>query len=96
MRPGINVSAYQALSKNIPQQQQQYQLLNKMQLQNNNQVTRGRGRASMPQLKGAQLIRQSNIPGMVYKPTISGGSVLVPTSYQLGGNQVFTVSSLLL
>ncbi|XP_044750665.1 MOG interacting and ectopic P-granules protein 1 isoform X2 [Coccinella septempunctata] len=88
MRPGMNVSAYQALSKNSPQQQQQFQLLNKMQLQNNSQMSRGRGRASMPQLKGAQLIRQGNLPGMVYKPTMSGGSVLVPTSYQLSGNQV--------
>ncbi|XP_045465093.1 MOG interacting and ectopic P-granules protein 1 isoform X2 [Harmonia axyridis] len=90
MRPGMSVSAYQALSKNSPQQQQQFQLLNKMQLQTNNQMSRGRGRGNMSQMKGAQLIRQGNIPGMVYKPTMTGGSVLVPTSYQLSGNQVFT------
>lgn len=57
-------------------------------------VCRGRGRPSLgtninikPQ---SSLIRP---PGMVFKQqTVSGGgSVLVPTSYQLSGNQVFQV-----
>ncbi|XP_044252682.1 MOG interacting and ectopic P-granules protein 1 isoform X3 [Tribolium madens] len=88
-RQGINVSAYQAMKSS------QLQFLSKMQLLNANSSTsssqalhRGRGRPSL----GAP-IKQSMIKpsGMVYKQTMSGGSVLVPTNYQVSGNQVYQV-----
>ncbi|KAL3275424.1 hypothetical protein HHI36_020186 [Cryptolaemus montrouzieri] len=90
MRQSINPAAFQAMKNSPQQQQQQFQLLTKMQLQGNSPLVRGRGRGGMQPIKGAQLLRQSSIPGMVYKQTMSGGSVLVPTNYQLSGNQLFT------
>ncbi|KAG5887467.1 hypothetical protein JTB14_017322 [Gonioctena quinquepunctata] len=86
---GLNATAaaYQAMSKTS-----QYQFLSKMQLQSTqNVLNRGRGRPSLGAnmtVKPQNLIRPS---GMVFKPqsSMSGGSVLVPTNYQLGGNQVF-------
>ncbi|KAK9877971.1 hypothetical protein WA026_020186 [Henosepilachna vigintioctopunctata] len=90
MRPGLNATAYQALSKNNTQQQ--FQLLTKMQMQNNHSINRSRARASIPPLK-AQLLRQGNFSGMMYKHSTSGGSVLVPTSYQLSGNQILSQQS---
>ncbi|XP_063910499.1 MOG interacting and ectopic P-granules protein 1 isoform X1 [Zophobas morio] len=88
-RQGINVSAYQAMKSS------QLQFLSKMQLLSNNNATsnalhRGRGR---PSLGGPASMKQAMIrpSGMVYKQTMSGGSVLVPTNYQLSGNQVYQV-----
>ncbi|CAH1990036.1 unnamed protein product [Acanthoscelides obtectus] len=86
---GLNATAtaYQALSKN-----NQYQFLSKMNLQTSQQVLqRGRGRPTS--LGSPNIIKpQTTIlrpQGMVFKQQgMSGGSVLVPTSYQLG-NQVF-------
>ncbi|XP_015834287.1 MOG interacting and ectopic P-granules protein 1 isoform X2 [Tribolium castaneum] len=88
-RQGINVSAYQAMKSS------QLQFLSKMQLLNTNSSStsqalhRGRGRPSL----GSTSIKQSMIrpSGMVYKQTMSGGSVLVPTNYQVSGNQVYQV-----
>ncbi|XP_074028267.1 zinc finger protein MEP-1 isoform X2 [Leptinotarsa decemlineata] len=88
---GLNATAaaYQAMSKTS-----QYQFLSKMQLQSTqNALNRGRGRPSLGTNmapKPQTMIRPS---GMVFKPqaSMSGGSVLVPTSYQLSGNQVFQV-----
>ncbi|XP_057664232.1 neurofilament heavy polypeptide-like isoform X1 [Diorhabda carinulata] len=88
---GLNATAaaYQALSKNT-----QFQFLSKMQLQSaQNALNRGRGR---PTLGGNVNIKPQGAlvrpPGMVFKQqTMSGGSVLVPTNYQLSGNQVFQV-----
>ncbi|VEN64146.1 unnamed protein product, partial [Callosobruchus maculatus] len=85
---GLNATAtaYQALSKN-----NQYQFLSKMNLQTSQQVLqRGRGR---PTLGAPNILKpQTTIirpQGMVFKQQgMTGGSVLVPTSYQLG-NQVF-------
>lgn len=89
MKPNLNATAsvYQALAKN-----QQYQLFSKM--QTSSVVHRGRGRPSL----GTSIISKTQQPllrtsaGMVYKQTMSGGSVLVPTSYQLSGNQLYQVS----
>ncbi|VEN64143.1 unnamed protein product, partial [Callosobruchus maculatus] len=86
---GLNATAtaYQALSKN-----NQYQFLSKMNLQTSQQqvLQRGRGR---PTLGAPNILKpQTTIirpQGMVFKQQgMTGGSVLVPTSYQLG-NQVF-------
>nr|CAH7754740.1 unnamed protein product [Callosobruchus chinensis] len=87
---GLNATAtaYQALSKN-----NQYQFLSKMNVQASQQVLqRGRGRPTLgtPNILKPQttIIRPQ---GMVFKQQgMTGGSVLVPTSYQLG-NQVFQV-----
>lgn len=81
-------TVYQALSKN-----QQYQMFSKM--QQNNVVHRGRGRPSlgttvMTKPPQQPLLRPNS--GMMYKQAMSGGSVLVPTSYQLSGNQLYQVS----
>ncbi|XP_030762604.1 MOG interacting and ectopic P-granules protein 1 isoform X2 [Sitophilus oryzae] len=83
---GLNatVAAYQTLAN----KGQQYQLLSKMQIQGtqNSALNRGRGRPSLgPNLKSQPAIRPQ---GMIFKQQ-TGGSVLVPTSYQLSGNQVF-------
>lgn len=84
-------TVYQALAKNP---QQQYQMLSK--LQTNNMMHRGRGRPALgtPVLsKPAQQNMLRAPTGMVYKQAMAGGSVLVPTSYQLSGNQVYQVNS---
>ncbi|KAJ8947373.1 hypothetical protein NQ314_008622 [Rhamnusium bicolor] len=83
---GLNATAaaYQAMSKTS-----QYQFLSKMQLQSTQQaMQRGRGRPSLgANVKPQTVLRPS---GMVFKQqTMTGGSVLVPTNYQLSGNQVF-------
>lgn len=89
-RQGINVSAYQAMKSS------QLQLLSKMQLLNpaspgSQALHRGRGRPTLGgnQMKNAVMRAQ----GMVYKQTMSGGSVLVPANYQLSGNQVYQVNT---
>ncbi|RZC41696.1 MOG interacting and ectopic P-granules protein 1 [Asbolus verrucosus] len=83
-RQGINVSAYQAMKSS------QLQFLSKMQLLNTSNSShalhRGRGRPSLAAPIKQTMLRPS---GMVYKQTMSGGSVLVPTNYQLSGNQVY-------
>lgn len=84
----LNTTAnvYQALTKN-----QQYQIFSKM--QTNSMIHRGRGRPSL----GTSIMNKPQQPllrttsGMVYKQAVSGGSVLVPTSYQLSGNQLYQV-----
>lgn len=87
-------SVYQALAKSP---QQQYQMFT-TKMQSSNLMHRGRGRPSL----GSSVIsktqqqqqQQSMIrapAGMVYKQAMAGGSVLVPTSYQLSGNQVYQV-----
>lgn len=60
----------------------QYQLMQKMQAQS--ALNRGRGRPSLATLKH----------NMIYKSSMSGGSVLLPTNYQLSGNQLYQVSLL--
>lgn len=47
----------------------------------------GAGGANRPNIIGKMPIR----PGMVYRPN-QPGQVLVPTTYQYGGNQIYTVS----
>jgi hypothetical protein len=67
----------------------QLQFLSKMQLLSTNSshaLHRGRGRPSLGTPMKQAMIRPS---GMVYKQAMSGGSVLVPTNYQLSGNQVY-------
>lgn len=93
-QPHLNTTAsvYQALSKNP-----QYQMFTKMQA--NSVIHRGRGRPSlgttvMTKQPQQQLLRTS--AGMVYKQAMSGGSVLLPTSYQLSGNQLYQVSQILI
>ncbi|XP_076262916.1 zinc finger protein MEP-1 isoform X3 [Rhynchophorus ferrugineus] len=87
---GLNatVAAYQTLAS---KGSQQYQFLSKMQLQANasSALNRGRGRPALigPNMKTQPVIRPQ---GMIFKQQ-SGGSVLVPTNYQLSGNQVFQV-----
>ncbi|KAJ8968392.1 hypothetical protein NQ317_012229 [Molorchus minor] len=83
---GLNATAaaYQAMTKTS-----QYQFLSKMQLQSTQQaMQRGRGRPTLgANVKSQTVLRPS---GMVFKQqTMTGGSVLVPTNYQLSGNQVF-------
>ncbi|CAH0547216.1 unnamed protein product [Brassicogethes aeneus] len=87
---GLNATAaaYQAMSKNS-----QYQFLSKMQLQSTQQaLQRGRGRPpTITNAKPQQTLRPS---GMLFKQQgMSGGSVLVPTNYQLSGNQVYQQQS---
>jgi hypothetical protein len=82
-RQGINMSSYQAMKSS------QLQFLSKMQLLSTNSshaLHRGRGRPSLGTPMKQAMIRPS---GMVYKQAMSGGSVLVPTNYQLSGNQVY-------
>ncbi|XP_050517832.1 MOG interacting and ectopic P-granules protein 1 isoform X2 [Diabrotica virgifera virgifera] len=86
---GLNATAaaYQALSKNT-----QYQFLSKMQLQSTQSaINRGRGRPTLgPNINIKSQGAMIRPPGMLFKQqTMSGGSVLVPTNYQLSGNQVF-------
>lgn len=86
---GLNatVTAYQSMTKNA-----QYQFLSKMQLQSTQQaLQRGRGRPTLgPTIKPQQAMLRP--AGMVFKQQqMAGGSVLVPTNYQLSGNQVFQV-----
>lgn len=85
-------TVYQALAKSP---QQQYQMFTKMQA--NSMMHRGRGRPSLgaPVMSKAQQQSMIRTPtGMVYKQAMAGGSVLVPTSYQLSGNQVYQVKYL--
>ncbi|XP_018567809.1 MOG interacting and ectopic P-granules protein 1 isoform X2 [Anoplophora glabripennis] len=86
---GLNATAaaYQAMSKTS-----QYQFLSKMQLQSTQQaMQRGRGRPSLGNVKPQTVLRPS---GMVFKQqAMAGGSVLVPTNYQLSGNQVFQTAN---
>ncbi|XP_049819859.1 MOG interacting and ectopic P-granules protein 1 isoform X3 [Aethina tumida] len=87
---GLNATAaaYQAMSKNS-----QYQFLSKMQLQSTQQpavFNRGRGRP--PTITNTKVPPVLRSPGMVFsKSNMSGGSVLVPTNYQVSGNQVYQV-----
>lgn len=83
-------TVYQALAKSP---QQQYQMYTKMQA--NSMMNRGRGRPSLGTPVINKPVQQSMIrapAGMVYKQTMTGGSVLVPTSYQLSGSQVYQVN----
>lgn len=87
-RQGINMSSYQAMKSS------QLQFLSKMQLLSTNSshaLHRGRGRPSLGTPMKQAMIRPS---GMVYKQAMSGGSVLVPTNYQLSGNQVYQVMTI--
>lgn len=91
---GIAATAatYQALAQQ--QKNNSYQLYKKLQNQSSSQgFPRGRGRPSL--MGNANPIRpQPPIirTNMMYRPGTSGGSILVPTSYQFAGNQVFQVS----
>lgn len=83
-------SVYQALAKSP---QQQYQMFTSK-MQSSNLMHRGRGRPSLGTSVINKTPQQSMIrapAGMVYKQAMAGGSVLVPTSYQLSGNQVYQV-----
>lgn len=91
---GIAATAatYQALA--AQQQKNNYQLYKKLQSQTVPQMfPRGRGR---PSLMGSVGTIRSQAPiirtNMMYRPSTSGGSVLVPTPYPFSGNQVFQVS----
>lgn len=66
----------------------QYQLLSKM---TNPAFNRGRGRPTLGTVKQTTPIIRPN-PAMIYKQSMSGGSVLVPTNYQLTGNQLYQVN----
>lgn len=82
-------TVYQALAKSP---QQQYQMFTKM--QTNNMMHRGRGRPSLGTPVLSKPAQQNMIrapTGMVYKQAMAGGSVLVPTNYQLSGSQVYQV-----
>lgn len=85
-------AAFQGLTKTS-----QYQFLSKMNLTTTQAVLqRGRGRPTI----GPTVAKPPQTPvmrpqGMVFKQqAMSGGSLLVPTNYQLSGNQVFQVSIL--
>lgn len=88
---GLQATAatYQALA----QSKNNYNMFAKLQAQSNAQFARGRGRPSL--LGKINSIRASppvvRTGNMLYRPGTSGGSVLVPTSYQFSGNQVFQV-----
>lgn len=84
-------AAFQGLAKTS-----QYQFLSKMNLTTTQAVLqRGRGRptigpAAVVNKPQTQIMRPQ---GMVFKQqAMSGGSLLVPTNYQLSGSQVFQVS----
>lgn len=62
-----------------------YELVPKMQA--GGALSRGRGRPSMG--AGKAMIRPN--PAMIYKHSMSGGSVLVPTNYQMSGNHIYQV-----
>lgn len=72
------------------------QFLSKMQLQSTQQpaaFNRGRGRP--PTITNTKVPPVLRSPGMVFsKSNMSGGSVLVPTNYQVSGNQVYQVTNL--
>ncbi|KAK4877231.1 hypothetical protein RN001_009737 [Aquatica leii] len=87
---GSAAAVYQAMARSS-----QYQMMSK--LANNNTTAalqRGRGRPSLgiPIKHTAQSVRPAST-NVLYKPTgnMSGGSVLVPTNYQLSGNQLYQV-----
>ncbi|KAK9722942.1 hypothetical protein QE152_g19420 [Popillia japonica] len=73
---------YQAMAKTT-----QYQLMQKMQSAQS-ALNRGRGRPSLGTLKQPTLVRNP-AQNMIYKTSMSGGSVLLPTNYQLTGNQLY-------
>ena len=80
-----NTSAmYQAMTKNS-----QYPF---MKMQNaTSALNRGRGRPSLNNMKANSMMRTP----MLYKQNMSGGSVLLPTNYQLSGSQLYQVIILL-
>lgn len=80
-QPNISNTIYQ-INKSS-----QYQMLTKMQ-PITSVINRGRGRPSLANTKPT-VMRQN--PGMVFKPT-QGGSVLLPTSYQLSTTQLYQVN----
>ncbi|XP_025836818.1 myb-like protein X isoform X2 [Agrilus planipennis] len=86
---GLNATAamYQAMAQRASNP---YQIMQKLvhQQPGLQMVQRGRGRPSLGTVKTPPNLK--NTGGMVYKQ-MSGGSVFVPTSYQLSGNQVFQV-----
>ncbi|GJQ88045.1 hypothetical protein Trydic_g12967 [Trypoxylus dichotomus] len=75
---------YQAMAKTT-----QYQLMQKMQ-NAQSALNRGRGRPSLGTIKQPTLVRNP-AQSMIYKTSMSGGSVLLPTNYQLSGNQLYQV-----
>lgn len=92
IRQGLTNTAYQALTKNS-----HFQLLSKLNMHPNNVVNRGRGRGTSisPSMKGQTMIRPSmaaSAASMMYKQSVGGGSVLLPSNYQMGGNQVYQSS----
>ncbi|XP_017773277.1 PREDICTED: MOG interacting and ectopic P-granules protein 1 isoform X2 [Nicrophorus vespilloides] len=83
---------YQAMAKNssmnyMKMQQQQQQQASIVQ---QTAMNRGRGRPSLPMPSKKQ--SQGSPQGLVYKQAVPGGaSVLVPTNYQISGNQLYQV-----
>lgn len=75
---------YQAMAKST-----QYQLMQKMQSVQS-AFNRGRGRPSLGTVKHPSVMRTPT-QNMIYKSSMSGGSVLLPTNYQLSGNQLYQV-----
>lgn len=93
---GLSATAatYQALA--VAQSKNNYQMFSKIQQPQSAQSAfqRGRGRPSLMgkinSIRTTSPIIRTNT-GMMYRPGTSGGSVLIPTSYQFGGNQIFQV-----
>lgn len=84
MKPSMNKTAalYQMAKSSL------YDFVPKM--QSNNALNRGRGRPTLGAPVKQQAMIRSN-PAMIYKHSMSGGSVLVPTNYQMSGNHIYQV-----
>lgn len=88
---GTAAAVYQAMARST-----QYQMMSKM-AGNLSVMQRGRGRPTLGSNSSKQVLRPPSGTSMLYKsPSMSGGSVLVPTNYQLSGNQLYQVSALLI
>ncbi|XP_022915716.2 MOG interacting and ectopic P-granules protein 1 isoform X1 [Onthophagus taurus] len=74
---------YQAMTK-APQ----FQLMQKMQ-NAQSALNRGRGRPALNSVKQQPVMRSSS--SLMYKTPMAGGSVLLPTTYQVGGNPLYQV-----
>ncbi|KAF5289947.1 hypothetical protein FQR65_LT11694 [Abscondita terminalis] len=86
---GSAAAVYQAMARSS-----QYQMMSKLASNTTAALQRGRGRPSMglPVKQTVQNARPVSA-SMLFKPSgnMSGGSVLVPTNYQLSGNQLYQV-----
>lgn len=84
IKPTMNKTALYQMAK----QSSLYEFVPKM--QPNNALNRGRGRPTLgAPMKQQQMIRSN--PAMIYKHSMSGGSVLLPANYHVSGNQIYQV-----